>query len=32
MDDPMCFVEDLINCLAEDFLIFLSEHKWNTSF
>ena len=27
MDDPMFFVEDLISCLAEDFLIFLSEHK-----
>lgn len=27
MDDPMFFVEDLISCLAEDFLIFLSENK-----
>lgn len=27
MDDPMFFVEELINGLAEDFLIFLSEHK-----
>ena len=27
MDDPLFFVEELINGLAEDFLIFLSEHK-----
>jgi hypothetical protein len=26
MDDPIFFVEDLINGLAEDFLIFLSEN------
>jgi hypothetical protein len=29
MDDPIFFVEDLINGLAEDFLIFLSENAWN---
>lgn len=27
MDDPWLFVEELINGLAEDFLIFLSENK-----
>jgi hypothetical protein len=27
MDDPWLFVEELICGLAEDFLIFLSEHK-----
>jgi len=27
MDDPLFFVEELINGLAEDFLIFLSENK-----
>jgi hypothetical protein len=32
MDDPLFFVEELINGLAEDFLIFLSENAWNTSF
>jgi len=26
MDDPLFFVEELINGLAEDFLIFLSEN------
>ena len=28
MDDPLFFVEELINGLAEDFLIFLSENAW----
>jgi hypothetical protein len=26
MDDPLFFVEELINGLAEDFLVFLSEN------
>jgi hypothetical protein len=29
--DPWNFVEDLINGLAEDFLIFLSENAWTLS-
>lgn len=27
MDDPWFFVEELINSLAEDFLVFLSENR-----